>query len=581
MNEHRYRWRNRQIREHLSVVDGKIAPTLWLKNGTYLNVFTKKWVTGHIWIYEDRIIYVGKDEPKNIDGTEIVSCEGKYLVPGYIEPHAHPFQLYNPHRLAQYASQSGTTTLINDNLMLLFLFEKKKAFSFLDDINDLPVSLYWWCRFDSQSALQDEESESFTDNANILSWLKHDAVVQGGELTNWPKILEGDDLALHWMQEAKRLRKPVEGHFPGASEKTLTKMKLLGTDGDHEGMTGKEVMNRIEMGYMTALRHSSIRPDLQKIIRELQELGCDSYDRMMLTTDGSPPSFYENGIINCCLEIVIQEGVPVEEAYCMASKNAAQYFGIDHRIGSLAPGHVAHINILDAKENPHPVSVLAKGKWMKRNGISCNDYMPFDWRSHGVLPLTLDWDLTKYDMQFSMPIGIEMMNDVILKPYPILANTGDDVLDSKNEAFLMLIDREGKWQVTTLLKGFTEELGGLASSFSNTGDITIIGKNKNDLIIAFNRMKEISGGIVLAQDGEIIFELPLSLGGMMSEEKIDDLIPSEKQLRELLVSKGYHFGDPIYTLLFLSSVHLPYIRITPKGIYDVKRKEVLFPSIMR
>ena len=33
----------------------------------------------------------------------------------------------------------------------------------------------------------------------------------------------------------------VEGHFPGASETTLAKLKLLGTDCDHEAMTGQEV----------------------------------------------------------------------------------------------------------------------------------------------------------------------------------------------------------------------------------------------------------------------------------------------------------------------------------------------------
>ncbi|WP_429773967.1 hypothetical protein, partial [Bacillus licheniformis] len=27
--------------------------------------------------------------------------------------------------------------------------------------------------------------------------------------------------------------------------------------------------------------------------------------------------------------------------------------------------------------------------------------------------------------------------------------------------------------------------------------------------------------------------------------------------------------------------HLPYIRVTPKGIFDVMKKTVLFPSIMR
>lgn len=67
----------------------------------------------------------------------------------------------------------------------------------------------------------------------------------------------------------------------------------------------------------------------------------------------------------------------------------------------------------------------------------------------------------------------------------------------------------------------------------------------------------------------------------MSAKPMEALMEEEKTLGELLRARGYAFADPIYTLLFLSSTHLPYIRITPKGIYDVMHKTVLFPTIMR
>lgn len=84
------------------------------------------------------------------------------LVPGYIEPHAHPFQLYNPHSFAAYASQTGTTTLINDNMVLALQLGKKKAFSFINELNDNPVTMYWWCRFDAQTEIQHETRSSPT-----------------------------------------------------------------------------------------------------------------------------------------------------------------------------------------------------------------------------------------------------------------------------------------------------------------------------------------------------------------------------------------------------------------------------------
>ena len=64
-------------------------------------------------------------------------------------------------------------------------------------------------------------------------------------------------------------------------------------------------------------------------------------------------------------------------------------------------------------------------------------------------------------------------------------------------------------------------------------------------------------------------------------KEMPELIEEEKTLKGLLKERGYRFSDPIYTLLFLQSTHLPYIRMTQKGIYDVMKKTVLFPTIMR
>ncbi len=580
MNDHLYRWRNREIREQLTVVDGERLPTIVLKNATYLNVFLRKWLLANIWIFQDRIVYVGEDMPEKSSDVEIVDCSDQFVVPGYIEPHAHPFQLYNPYQLAMYAGQTGTTTLMNDNLPWLYLTNKKKAFSLMEDFMDYPVSMYWWARFDSQTAFK-EEADIFNDE-NVHDWLQHQAVVQGGELTAWPQVLEDDDRILHWIQEAKRLRKPVEGHFPGASEKTLVKLKLLGVSSDHEALSGKEVYNRLSMGYRVGLRNSSIRPDLGKLLDELHDLNIEGYDHLTMTTDGSTPAFYENGIMNQCIQIAIDHGVPPIEAYMMATYNAAEQFHLEERLGGIAPGRVAHLNILDAKDNPTPVSVIAKGKWLRRDNEVVSQKEEVDWKKYGLSKLNLDWELTEHDLQFSMPVGLKMINDVIMRPYPISIDANvETITGSGDESFLMLIDREGEWRVNTIIKGFTNTLGGLASSYSLTGDIILIGRCKSDLLLAFGRMKEIGGGIVLVHDGEVIFELPLTIAGMMYDGEIPPLIEKDRKLKELLKEHGYSYEDPPYNLLFLSSMHLPYVRITPLGIMDVKKKEILFPAIMR
>ncbi|PTY81472.1 adenosine deaminase [Heyndrickxia sporothermodurans] len=579
MLDQRYRWKNKQIRDHVAVVSGKKSPTLLLKNARYLHSMFRKWMNGHIWIYGDRIVYTGDELPENTANCEVIDCSGLTLVPGYIEPHVHPFQLYNPQSFARYASQSGTTTIINDNLVLALQLGKK-AFSLIRELRHSPVTMYWWSRFDSQTELREEET--IFSHGEVKSWLEHDAVLQGGELTGWPKLLDGDDLILHWMQEAKRMRKKIEGHFPGASEKTLAKMMLFGADCDHEAMTGEEVYKRLMQGYMVSLRHSSIRPDLPVLLEDMKRLGIDQYDSMFFNTDGSTPAFYENGIIDRLIRMAIEHGVPVIDAYHMASFNVAKYYNIEHLHGLIATGRVASINFLEDEHNPTPISVLSKGKWLKKDGTAIIEDKDIEWEEYGFAPLQFDWELDYDDLQFSMPFGIEMINDVITKPYSVTFDIATDELTTDHdESFLILIGRDGSWRINTMVKGFSNSLMGFASSFSSTGDIILIGKNKNDMVCAFNRMKELGGGIVMTEKGKVIHEIPLNLSGFMSNKPMDILIKEEKRLKELLIERGYPHNDPIYSLLFFSATHLPYIRITQRGIFDVMNKTVLFPTIMR
>jgi len=578
--EQRYRWKNKHLRDHVSVLDGKLSPTLLLKNARYLNYALRTWVTANIWIYDDRIVYVGERLPEKTGQCEVVDCEGLALVPGYIEPHAHPHQLYNPLSFAAYASQFGTTTLVNDNMVLAVQMDKRKAFSFLREMRQIPTTMYWWCRFDAQTEIQNEEA--VFSHSNIKSWLEHDAVLQGGELTGWPKLLDGDDLMLHWIQETKRMRKPIEGHFPGASERTLAKLMLLGADCDHEAMTGKDAYNRLMQGYTVSLRYSSIRPDLPVILDELHEMGIHHYDSFILTTDGSPSSFYEQGVIDHLIRIAIEKGVPIIDAYNMGTINAARYYNIDHLHGMIATGRVANINFLTSEYEPTPVSVLAKGKWVKRDGAVQDVYKAVKWETQGFEPLDIDWEIEQDDLQFSMPFGIQMENSVITKPYSIMIDLSGNTLSSAHdECFFMLMDRNGKWRINTTLKGFANKLDGLASSFSNTGDIIIIGKSKKDMVAAFNRLKEMGGGICISEKGKIVHEIPLKIKGVMADMKVEELIEKEKVLLKYLIERGYSHVDPIYSLSFFSSTHLPYIRVTPQGMYDVMNKTVLFPTIMR
>ncbi|TQR17684.1 adenine deaminase C-terminal domain-containing protein [Psychrobacillus vulpis] len=571
-------WKIEDIRHQLDVVNGTKSPDILIKNATYLHSHLKKWINGNIWIVKDRIVYTGLEMPLLSEKTEVYDANGQKIVPGYMEPHVHPFQLYQPQSFADYAAQHGTTTFIADNLVLFLALENKKAFSIMNQLKKLPFAFYWWARFDSQTELENEE-ELFTSKT-IGEWIERPDVIMGGELTGWPRLLSGDDQMLYWMQQAKSNGMKIEGHFPGASERTLARMRLLGADGDHESMTIEEVERRILHGYAVTLRHSSIRPDLPHLLKGILEKDLQIFDHLMMTTDGATPSFHTDGVMDKCIQVALDAGVNPIDAYLMASFNVAKYYNLSNLHGVIATGRFATLNFLEDEQSPVPTSVLSKGVWLKRDGEKVQALEPIDWSA--MPALDLDFDLTEDDFQFSMPFGIDMVNDVITKPYSIAVDTTDNELSTNHdESFLMLVDRDGKWKVTTLIKGFATSLKGFASSYSNTGDILLIGKNKKSMLKAFQEMKKMQGGIVLVENEQVVCSIKLPIGGLLSDKPMEELIEEELLLKEELAARGFKHGDAIYTLLFLQSTHLPYVRITQRGIFDVMKKQVMFPAVMR
>ena len=568
-------WSQKEISNQLQMINGKKAPDLIIKNATYLHSIYKKWMTGTIWIAGNRIIYVGKEMPAIVEGAEIVDAQGKKIVPGYIEPHVHPFQLYNPETFAKFAAQGGTTTFLSDNLTFFLMLDNAQSFSILDQLNKLPFSFYWWARFDSQTVLH-KEAELFNPE-KVTEWLKRPDVLMGGELTGWPRLLAGDPTMLASLAAAKSMGVKVEGHFPGASERTLARMKLLGADGDHEAMTIDEVESRLLHGYGVTLRQSSIRPDLPNLLKEIVERELGVFDHLMMTTDGSTPSFYQDGVMDKCIRLALEAGVPPIDAYQMASYNSARYYDMSDVHGVIATGRYATLNFLTDEFTPTPTDVLSKGVWLKREGLSIDAFPAIDW---SLLPLyNPQFELSSDDFIFEQTMGIEMVNDVITKPYEITIDVNVDKLDeSHDESFLVLIDRNGKWRVNTLLKGFASSIQGFATSYSNTGDMILIGKDKNEMMNAFNELKCLGGGMALSENGEIISSLALTIAGVLSKEPVEKLIIQELAVKKTLADRGYRFGDAVYTFLFMQSTHLPYVRITQLGLFDVMKNEVLIPA---
>ncbi|NDB91811.1 MAG: adenosine deaminase, partial [Nitrososphaeria archaeon] len=87
-----------------------------LKNCSLVNVYTKEINSSiQVAIIQDRIAYVGPDATHAAGSkTTIIDLEGKYLTPGFADPHVHIDQFVMPSELAKQSLLCGTTSLFSD-----------------------------------------------------------------------------------------------------------------------------------------------------------------------------------------------------------------------------------------------------------------------------------------------------------------------------------------------------------------------------------------------------------------------------------------------------------------------------------
>lgn len=123
-----------------------------------------------------------------------------------------------------------------------------------------------------------------------------------------------------------------------------------------------------------------------------------------------------------------------------------------------------------------------------------------------------------------------------------------------------------------LLKGYGLFEGAVASSVSHDShNLMVAGCNEEDMAEAANHVAKMQGGLCIVRQKQIMCELPLPVGGLMSEESaayVDELL---KNLKVTAKSIGISEKiDPFMTLAFLSLSVIPELRLTAKGVLNVR-----------
>lgn len=575
----------------IQVALGRVFPEFIVKNVQLVNVYSGEILRGQeVAVWQGRIAYVGP-AAKIGPLTEVVDGNEMYLLPGFIDVHGHADFISNPLALAKKILPTGTTGMLTDSHDICGALGHQGLKLMLESTADIPFR-YFFAAPAAFPPLPEFEGEDIFTRDVVVSFLANPRVLAVSEVTAWGRLMEPESEFVAKLVYAREQGKRIEGHMAGCSYEKLNALISCGFTSCHESITAVEALDRLRLGLYTILRHGSIRADLEALSEMIIQNPHLDTSRVMLSPDWfSPQDVLKFGYLNHLITEAVKLGIPSLKAIQMVTINPATYLGLDTDIGGIAPGRLADMLLVEDLSNPLPETVWVGGKKVAHKGDLTTEIPKFpevrlvDWREERIPRAKVkpeDFVIKSPGLTVEIPC-IKMINKTISKSVNLMLpvkNGNVEILGNSDLLKLSLWSAVRNSWVTGLLTGFGAVVGGIASSIAHeTHSPMVVGNNEQDMALAANYMLELGGGIVIIDAGQLVGELPMKTGGIASTADLEEVAQGMSKLNAFLQEKGCPWDDPIFGLCFLAFTGLPYVRITPKGIVDIREKKIIFPKI--
>jgi adenine deaminase len=569
----------------ISVAQEQAVPDLLVRGARIWNAYTGEILPGDIAVCADRIAKVGPWTGSVGADTVTIEAEGRIAVPGYIEPHAHPWPFANALSLGEGAVRRGTTCLVYDslNLYLAMGAERLLAATRAMSAASLP-HIFWVARIASQSRFAGEED--FFSRREIRRLVDAEHFIGTGELTRWTDLLDPklSPNLLAILEDVRGANKINDGHFAGASPRRLAALANAGIHACHEAINADEVLERLRQGLWVLLRNSSLREDLPALLPALEKTAFP--DRLAYTTDGSSEKFIAaTGFIEHLIGQALEAGVGPNLAYRMATLNPAGFLGLDQDLGAVAAGRVADINLLSDMLQPMPQVVICRGRLVARDGAlvvpAPSEDFPWDATFAGSEPDIPQWGPERFvlpaDAPNPFPAG-RLVSAAITReaPAPLVACTGG--LWPREGLMLAATNRGGHWISRGVVLDFAAEVDALATTCTANAGVLVLGRTPEAMAEALSRLRSMRGGFTVRSTAGVWSDFPLAMAGVHGREGFDEASRRAGEFEFAFADCGYVHSDPKYTLLFLTCDILPEVRAVEAGWIRVKTGELLYPA---
>ncbi|MHA2175786.1 MAG: adenine deaminase [Candidatus Hodarchaeales archaeon] len=577
------------LKELISCSRGEIPSDILIRNGTMVNVLTREVYKADIAVYKDRIANVSEPNiltPEN--SRKVIDADRKLVSPGFIETHLHiESSMLPPTEFSKLVIPHGTTTVLMDpheignvlgveGLQLLLDLSENQPVRFLIEIPSCVP------------AAPGLETTGFTiDDKTISRLISEEPRYYGlGEVMNYPGVLFKDESVLNKILSGKNLS-VIDGHSPGVSGRDLDAYIATGIRSDHESTSEKELLEKLRKGMTVMVREGSFAKDLKNILQGVKDKNIDLRNCTLCSDDRNVLDLVSNGHMNSHLRLAVKLGIDPIEALQMVTINAATYLKMQDDIGSISPGKIADLILIDDLQNFNISTVISRGVLVYTNNSMNWNFPPTSYPLWAVDTIKLPDEISteKLKAKTSLAGGYYPVKVIGVIPNSLVTESKifnlkveNGWIHPSNDSDVLSISVIERYGVNgNISNGFINGFGIKSKNFAmattvahDSHNLLVVGTNPEVMIDAIRSLERIKGGYVVIADGKT-GTVRLPFGGLMSINPYNELHKELKELNQIFHDGVTDFEEPLMALSFMALPVIPHLKITDKGLVDVDK----------
>jgi adenine deaminase len=565
----------------LAVARGDVPADLLLRGGRVLSPSTREWVTTDLAIADGVVAGWGRRE-----AIEEIDLDGAAVTAGLVDAHMHleSTKLWID-EFVRTVLPLGTTAVAADPHEIANVFGIPGVAALITAAHHLPFT-FGVCASSCVPASPFESPGAELFAADVATLLDDYSAIGVAEVMNFPGVIAGDPEMLARIATAGSRR--VDGHAPGLRGALLDAYLAAGVESDHECTELSEAEEKRRKGMWVFIRQGSASQNLHDLIPTVLAHGTDHV--ALCSDDREPDTLLEVGHLNDCVQLAVEGGVSEIDALVMATINPAEYHGFTE-LGALGPGYQADVLCFDTLSGFRPSRVFQRGRLVARDGAVVPGAVP-DHPAPDFMRRSVHLSTPPAAAAFEFPvrpgarvrvIGIDDGSLTTTSLITDLSDCADDGDPRGPVARLAVVERHRRTGRIGLgwVRGFGLIQGALASTVGHDAhNCMVVGAHDADgpaaMAAGVARLAEIGGGQVAVDErGRVVAELPLPIGGLMSDQPARVVAEGQHRLVEAARSLGTTIHAPFMQLSFLGLSVIPELRLTDKGLIDVGKFELV------